>query len=179
MIDIRPTAFMSYATRDDHNGKLTTLRSVLEIAIRDYTADDDFVIFQDKVYVRWGEKWEEKLLDSLDDAVFLIPIITPRFFTSDWCSLELKHFIERQEKLKQQHPGAPPGIICPVSYTDYKPLNNSNHPDRDELVEAGHENQYVDWRRLRHEAFAHKRVKHTIDAMACRIRDALDEIRRG
>jgi len=170
---------MSYATNDDHDGKLTTFHTRLEIAIQDYTADDDFTIFKDNVYVRWGDQWEEKLLQSLDDAVFFIPIITPRFFKSDWCPLELTRFIERQEKLKQQRQGNPPGIICPVYYIDHKPVNDSNHPDRDELIESVVKNQYIDWRNLRREPFSAKKVQHTIDAMASRIRDALDEMRRG
>jgi hypothetical protein len=176
---------MSYVRKDneDNDDNLTTLRDRLERDIRMYTADEDFFIFQDTIRVRWGEQWEEKLLNSLDDAVFFIPIITPRFFKSEWCALEFARFLERQEKLKQQRQGDPPSIICPVYYIDHLPLNDSNHPDRNHpdrkaLIEAVLKNQHIDWRHLRLKSFSDEEVKTTIDNMARRIRDALDEMRR-
>jgi hypothetical protein len=174
----RPMAFMSYATDDDHDNNLTRLHTELGKAVRDYYADDDFIIIQDRIYVRWGDDWERMLLESLDEAVLFIPILTPRFFKSEWCQCELDLFNQRQEKLQQQSQDSLHGIICPIYYIDYKPINDSNHPDRDSLVESVLKHQYIDWRRLRREPFSAKKVKLQLDAMAHRIRDALDEIRR-
>jgi F-box protein 11 len=181
MSDIRPTAFMSYAREDnkDNDDHLKGFRDKLEREIRMHTAEEDFTIFQDDIYVRWGEQWEEKLLNSLDDAIFFIPIITPRFFKSEWCKLELTRFLERQEKLKQQRQGDPPGIIYPIYYIDHTPLNDKNHPGRDELIEAVLKSQHIDWRKLRREPFSAKKVKLELDKMARHIRDALGKMGRG
>jgi hypothetical protein len=64
-----------------------------------------------------------------------------------------------------------------VYYIDHKPVNDSNHPDRDELIEAVLKNQHIDWRHLRLKSFWDEEVRTTIDKMARRIRDALDEMR--
>jgi hypothetical protein len=169
---------MSYVTQDDDyiDGKLTEFRVKLERAVSAFIAED-FRVFQDKVRVRWGDKWQDQILDALEEAVFFIPIITPRFFKSGWCLLELELFVQRKAKLSQQTQGRSPGIILPVYYIDYKPLEDQNHPDRNSLVEAVYENQYVDWRRLRHEPFSAKKVKLKLDEMALRIRDVLEDLR--
>lgn len=176
----RPIAFMSYVSQDDddNDGKLTKLRVKLEQAVGLFIAED-FRIFQDRVSVRWGDRWEDRILQSLDEAVFFIAIITPRFFKSEWCLREFDLFLQRNATLAQQNPGQSPGIILPVYYVDYKPIEDKNHPDRNNLVEAIHKNQYIDWRKLRHEPFSAKKVKQKLDEMALRIRDALDDIKRA
>jgi len=80
----RPLAFMSYAHRDNRDGRLTTLRQRLanEISMR---IGRDIVIFQDRNDIRWGQNWKKRIEESLDSVTFLIPIITPSYFNSPLC----------------------------------------------------------------------------------------------
>lgn len=92
------SAFWSY-TRfdDDHDGNwLTDLRKAIEQEVRSLSAVD-VKIFQDIEGIKWGEKWGPKIKMSEDDAIFLIPIITPNFFKSNPCRSELWHFVEREK----------------------------------------------------------------------------------
>jgi hypothetical protein len=73
-------AFWSYTRFDDKNDELwlTALREALVAEVR-ASSGKEIEIFQDKDGIAWGEGWKEKLRSSSDDAVFLIPIITPMF----------------------------------------------------------------------------------------------------
>jgi cobaltochelatase CobT len=72
-----PAAFMSYAHRDNKDGRLTKLREGLshEVSVR---TGEDFEIFQDRRHILWGQNWKVRIEESLDEVTFLIPVVTPR-----------------------------------------------------------------------------------------------------
>ena len=49
--------------------------------------------FWDKEGLRPGDTWDKKLLHASANSAVLVPILTPRFFTSDYCEKELKSFM--------------------------------------------------------------------------------------
>ncbi|MFZ1158729.1 MAG: hypothetical protein WAO10_13180, partial [Candidatus Sulfotelmatobacter sp.] len=80
----RYIAFWSYTRFDDRNdGKwLTGLKEALTAevqALRGVSVE----IFQDVEGIGWGEPWMSKIKLAEDDALFLIPIITPSYFNSE------------------------------------------------------------------------------------------------
>jgi hypothetical protein len=79
MPERKPAAFMSYLRNvDKHDdGYLTILRERLEGEIR-VQSGKEFGIFQDVRDIDWGERWQERIREALNEAVFLIPIITRR-----------------------------------------------------------------------------------------------------
>ena len=89
---------MSYAHSDNKYGYLTTFGERLSAEVEIQTGVE-FPIFQDRKDIQWGEHWQQRIENALDEITFLIPIITPSFFKSESCRVELKRFLEREKKL--------------------------------------------------------------------------------
>src|SRR5829696_1203460 len=108
---MRPVAFMSYAHRDNWDGRLTRLRERLsrEVSI---LRGEDFEIFQDSDDILVGENWRERIETSLDEAMFFIAIVTPSFFSSPYCRAELERFMTRERRLGRND------LILPVYYVE-------------------------------------------------------------
>ena len=78
----RYAAFLSYARSDDNKRDgawISELKTALEVALRALSGKE-ISIWQDVDGIVWGERWERKIVSSADDAVFLIPIVTPSYF---------------------------------------------------------------------------------------------------
>ena len=107
---LEPVAFLSYVRLDDRHedGRLSEFCSRLAGEIRMQTGRP-FHIFQNRKDIGWGEKWQQRIEDSLDAATFLIPIVTPGFFYSDPCGARRA---ERERKLGRKD------LILPVYYLD-------------------------------------------------------------
>jgi TIR domain len=90
-------AFMSYVRMDDQheNRRLTELCSRLAGEVR-MQLGQEFLIFQDRNDISWGEQWKQRIDGTIDATTFLIPIITPSFFKSSACRGEVERFLERQ-----------------------------------------------------------------------------------
>lgn len=109
-----PAAFLSYARSDDEHeeGRVTELRKRLEGEIRMYTGQAGFTIFQDRRDIRWGEQWRQRIDGVLDATTFLIPVMSPLFFTSNACRDELTRFMEREKARGRGD------LILPIYYVD-------------------------------------------------------------
>jgi parallel beta-helix repeat protein len=166
----KPIAFMSYSHFDDEHdgGALTTFCQRLSGEVHAQTGKD-FPIFQDRKDIKWGQAWKVRVDESLDAATFLIPIITPNFFKSDYCRSELKQFLEREKNLGRED------LILPVYYIETPLLEDSIRRKDDELAQIINERQYVDWRELRFEPFDSSETRKKMAALAVQIRDALEE----
>jgi cobaltochelatase CobT len=66
-----PKAFLSYNRFDDEHarGKLSALRTRLEGEIK-VQLGAPFQIFQDTIDLTWGADWQQRLLSSIDEAMF-------------------------------------------------------------------------------------------------------------
>lgn len=82
--------FVSYSTRD-----LEWVRPFHDNLIADVNrfADLDVHVFLDKARLQPGYMWEEKLLASAADSAIFVPVLSPRFFQSDYCQKELHAFL--------------------------------------------------------------------------------------
>ena len=169
--DRTPLAFMSYAHSDDRHdeGRLTQLRERLSGEVGMQTGKD-FPIFQDRKDIKWGQAWKERIEQSLIEVTFLIPIITPGFFTSDFCRDELQIFIEREKELKRSD------LILPIYYVNTPLLHDENRRGSDELAQLIAARQYADWRDLRLQPFTLPLVGKTLEQLALQIRDALERV---
>ena len=79
-----PAAFMSYArSRDSHDDdeQLNSFREQLAAEVRAQTGQE-FVIFQDRTDIAWGQNWQQRINEALDAVSLLLVIITPGFFQS-------------------------------------------------------------------------------------------------
>jgi len=163
-----PAAFMSYVRRDDQheNRRLTEFRERLSGEVGLQTGEE-FKIFQDSSDIAWGEQWRQRIEESVDAATFLIPMLTPGFFRSQWCRAELERFLEREEELGRHD------LILPVYYVDCPVLSDAAKRDADPLAKIIAARQRADWREFRFEPFNSPQVGKMIAWMAQQIVQSL------
>jgi parallel beta-helix repeat protein len=164
-----PAAFLSYVHDDDKYEHITKFRERLGDEVQ-MVVGDEFIIFQDRKDIHWGQGWRQRLEESIDEVTFLIPIITPRFFNSPYCREELQRFLEREKTLGRSN------LILPIYFVDTPLLNDGELRAKDELAQAIASRQYADWRNLRHEPFTNPLIGRTLEKLAMQIRDALPTI---
>ena len=83
--------FVSYSTRD-----LEWVRAFHDDLVADINrfADSDVFPFLDKNRLQPGYAWDEALLSAASDSAVLVPVMSPRFFQSDYCQKEVKAFVD-------------------------------------------------------------------------------------
>lgn len=162
----KAVAFISYVRADDSDGRITEFCRRLGEAVRQHTGED-FPIFQDRNDIRWGENWKVRVEEVLDEVTFLIPIVTPNFFQSQTCRLELERFLYREKELGRK------GLILPVYYIDTPLLNDPARRATDELARTIAARQYVDWRELRLLDFDSPQVQGETTELVVQINDVL------
>jgi hypothetical protein len=86
--------FVSYSTRD-----VNWVRQFYDDLLADLNrfAVTDVYLFLDKARLQPGHVWEEEILQSVADSAILVPVLSPRFFESDYCQKELNEFLVSHE----------------------------------------------------------------------------------
>jgi cobaltochelatase CobT len=86
----QPAAFLSYARFNDQHddGQVTEFRERLGAEVRVQTGEE-FPIFQDRNDIEWGQEWQKRIDEALDEVTLLVVIITPSFFRSPACRKEV------------------------------------------------------------------------------------------
>jgi len=161
---------MSYARTDDRYRRLTEFCQHLSAEIQEHTGSE-FPIFQDRISIRLGENWKQRIEASLDEVLFLIPILTPSFFQSEACRDELERFLSREAKLNRND------LILPIYYIDYPLFNDPTQRASDRLAETLSTHQYFDWRELRVEPYTSPQAWRMLAQLAVQVRDALGRVR--
>jgi cobaltochelatase CobT len=71
--------FFSYVQADDEHdsGNLTNIRKRLAAEVRMQTGRD-FLIFQDRDDILWGQRWRAAIGSSIDSTTLLIAVLTER-----------------------------------------------------------------------------------------------------
>ncbi len=158
----RYVAFFSYTHADDEhdNGVLSSVRERLENELRLTLGDREVKIFQDRDDLSPGDVWEARLAKALDEAAYLIPVITPLFFASAICR---KEFMRFWEKAKADSTSA---RIIPLYWRTHFPIEGLLPAGDDELLKAVRAIQYDDWRDVRPLDISDRRLRQKIEATA-------------
>ena len=158
----RYVAFFSYTRADDDHddGLLTAIRERLEGELRLTLGRRDVEIFQDRDDIEPGDAWEARLQKAIDEAVFLIPVITPSFFASEFCRKEFERFWEKAQA------DAHSARIIPIYWREHFPLEGMVPAAGDEILAAVKALQYDDWRDVRHAGIASPAMRRKIEATA-------------
>jgi parallel beta-helix repeat protein len=161
-----PAAFMSYARFNDahDDGQLSLFRERLAAEVRAQTGRE-FVIFQDRADIAWGQNWRQRIEETLDVVTLLLVIITPGFFGSAGCRGEVARFLERERVLGRSD------LILPVYYISSREIDDLAVRESDELAELLASRQFADWRELRFEPFTSPLARKAIALLASRMRD--------
>jgi len=155
------TAFFCYVRSvDRHDGEfLSDLRKLLSDEVR-VQSGREFCIFQDRKDISWGENWQSRIVESLNTAALLIPVLTPGFFESKHCRNEVEVFLRREERLKRND------LILPIYYIDCPHFNDPHQLRADGLARELSHRQFADWRELRFEDISSKNVRREVALIA-------------
>lgn len=158
-----PVAFMSYARFDDGDGGLSRFQARLEDELRAQTGTE-IEIFRDGDDISLGEQWRSRLDEGLAASTFLLPIITPSFFTSAYCREELDGFHEHNAASGRSD------LVLPVYYIDCEDFLASQSDEAvTKTAQRVFEHQYFDWRDLCGLAPGNPRVRRERQALAKQI----------
>jgi parallel beta-helix repeat protein len=157
---------MSYARFNDahDDGQLSLFRERLAAEVRAQTGRE-FVIFQDRADIAWGQNWRQRIEETLDVVTLLLVIITPGFFGSRECRGEVARFLEREGEAGRSD------LILPVYYISAREMDDPAVRESDELAGVLASRQLADWRELRFEAFTSPVVRKAVAELASRMRD--------
>jgi len=163
-IRLEPIGFWSYARRDSNVfEKLGRLRKLLQDELEIQVGRDDIKIFHDVGAIDYGAEWERKLREALHDSTFFIPIVTPNYIQSEWCTRELLLFLDREKQINADYPELKgERRIFPIYFVDIqgpKPFN----PDA--LLEL-RRLQWFDFTELRNKNYDSDLVRDRIATLA-------------
>jgi CheY-like chemotaxis protein len=140
--DLPPDAFLSYTRIDDQffGGAITSLRKLLILGVQVVTGQRDFDIFQDVDGIGFGQQWQKVLDQVIAGTRFLLPIVTPLFFSSPGCRDELQKFLAHEKALGRDD------LILPIYYVTAPVLEKPDLLAKDPLAREIAARQRYDWR---------------------------------
>lgn len=77
-------------------------------------------IFFDENDIHTGDAWENRLKKALSESKCLVPVLTPSYFTSNWCTKEFAVMENRSLKHGFHTVQAPGGLIVPITINQGK-----------------------------------------------------------
>src|SRR5262249_56832206 len=75
-------------------------------------------LWEDQAAIAPGKLWESEINAAVDQAVFFIPIVTPRAVTSKYCKFEFGAFLAREKELGRND------LVFPILYISVPGLEN-------------------------------------------------------
>ncbi len=158
-------AFVSYTHHDNQGGRLTQLINLLSDELHNQTGEE-FPLVWDENLLKVGDKWEERLQQARENAAFLIPILTPSYFESQFCRAELSFFLERERSFGRT------GLICPILYIETRQLTGDSQEGYDFLAQVMSARLFADWREIRFQPLDSPAVHEAIAKLASDISHA-------
>jgi TIR domain len=141
--------FFSYSREDDDDSEqaLSTLRTRIQNELRTQLgrSKETLRLWQDREAIPPGTLWESQIDAAVNQAVFFIPIVTPRVLKSEYCGVEFRKFLDRETELKRRD------LVFPILYIDVEELENEKIWRQHPVLRVIGERQYVDWREFRYE----------------------------
>jgi hypothetical protein len=104
----------------------------------------NFRLWQDQKSIAPGKLWEAEIRKAVEEAVFFLPIVTPRAVKSPHCRFEFESFLARERGLKRDD------LIFPILYISVPALDDEGIWRDDPVLSVIGKRQYVDWRPFRH-----------------------------
>jgi parallel beta-helix repeat protein len=131
-------AFLCYDRHDDRDRSVSSFRESLTAALAARTSRP-VEIFQDRVNIRWGENWRDRIRAALDETPVLVPIVTPNFLQSDECRDELECFLEGEDRRRRWD------LILPVYFYPIRKIDDGEPIAGDYLIAELRRRQWQDW----------------------------------
>ncbi len=167
--------FFSYCREDDEafNGALSALRDAIqrELSAQLGRNKRNFRLWQDQEAIAPGKLWESEITTAVEQAVFFIPIVTPRAVSSRYCKFEFSSFLARERALDRDD------LIFPILYISIPALEDEAKWRIDSVLSIVGVRQYVDWRAFRHLPVNTPAVGEAIERFCSKVVEALREPR--
>lgn len=165
--------FFSYSREDDEafKGTLSALREGIqrELSAQLGRSKRTFRLWQDQEAIAPGKLWESEIKAAVAQAVFFIPIVTPRTVGSKYCQFEFEAFLARERALGRTD------LIFPIVYITIPGLDDESRWRGHNVLSVIGERQYVDWRHLRHLSGDSTVVREAVERFCQKIVDSLNE----
>jgi len=164
--------FWSYVHKDDaaEGERISRLATDL-VDQYEMLTGESISLFLDKVALKWGDRWKDKVDESLASVAFFIPVLTPRYLQSTECRRELHYFARRATHLGVKE------LVLPILYADIPQLHDDDC--QDELVLLIRSFQWVDWRKLRYSEVSAGDYRQGVSALAERLVQANRQAERA
>jgi TIR domain len=163
--------FFSYSREDDEafRGSLSALRDAIQrvLSAQPGRSRRDFPLWQDQEAIAPGQMWESRIAEAVEEAVFFIPIVTPRAIASKHCKFEFKSFLARERALGRND------LVFPIHYIRVPGLMDEAEWSDDPVLSIVAKRQYVDWRSFRYESVDTRAFGHEIDQFCEKIAETL------
>ena len=130
-------AFCSYVHKDNESFSHTVESLVQDFrSLHEAETGRDLEIFFDREDIGWGQDLRNAVSQSVENATFLLPIITARYFQSPWCRDELLSFHGKCQALGVTE------LILPVVLAAKSQIVEESE---DEVVRIIAQIRYIDW----------------------------------
>jgi tetratricopeptide (TPR) repeat protein len=168
--------FVSYSRRDNQQGRIRELVTVIQTQHRALTGGQELRIFFDTEDIKGGDDWEHRLLGGIRSARLLLACLSPSYLESEYCA---KEFIEY---LKHEFSRVPLGEgIMPVYVSEIEWANTASNERTSEWVPELRRRQYFDlrsWFDKGAETFEDSTVKARLEDLKNQIRNRLERASR-
>jgi hypothetical protein len=163
--------FFSYSREDDDSfkGMLSALRDAIqrELSAQLGRSKKTFRLWQDQESIAPGQFWASEIKNAVEQAVFFIPIITPRMVNSHNCHFEFEAFVARERALGRSD------LVFPILYISVPALENEAQWRGHPVLSFVGQRQWVDWRPFRHQEVQTTAVREAIERFCSKIVEAL------
>jgi hypothetical protein len=164
--------FFSYSREDDDSfkGTLSALRDAIqrELSAQLGRSKKTFRLWQDQESIAPGQFWASAIKNAVEQAVFFIPIITPRMVNSHNCHFEFEAFVARERELGRSD------LVFPILYISVPALENEAQWRGHPVLSFVGQRQWVDWRPFRHQDVHTTAVREAIERFCGKIVEALN-----
>jgi hypothetical protein len=165
--------FFSYSREDDEasDGTLSALRVAIqrELSAQLGRSRTTFRLWQDQEAIAPGRLWESEIKAAVEQAVFFIPIVTPRAVNSHYCKFEFEAFLARENALGRTD------LVFPLLYIRVPALESEAVWRKDPFLSIIGLRQYVDWQQFRNDDVRTPSVRRAIGHFCEKIVEALRE----
>jgi hypothetical protein len=96
------SSFISYRHNDLDHAYFENLKNFLKSEV--FSATNIQEIFYDKVSIKWGVTWDDKIYSGIEGSFFFLPIWYYHYLNEDnlWCARELYHALEIEKIIRSQ-----------------------------------------------------------------------------
>jgi TIR domain len=165
------TGFFSYSREDDADsaGRVSNLRDAIERELGAQLGRNSrtFRLWQDQTAIDPGKLWESEIAKAIAEAIFFIPVVTPRSVSSPHCRREFEAFLARERELGRED------LVFPIYYMLVQSFDDETKRVKDGQLAIIAKRQYVDWRSFRHQTVNAPTVAQSIEQFCGGIVEAL------